>query len=81
MMDPLFREIFRHHEKIELEIEEVPGGVRVAETSEDAEVVLLIRQHALRAVSEFVEGGMRRAMQPTPLPDEYQASDGIVNDG
>lgn len=81
MMDPLFREIFRHREKVELEIEEVPGGVRVAETSEDPEVVLLIRQHALRAVSEFVEGGMRRAMQPTPLPDEYQASDGIVNDG
>ena len=73
-MDPVFRELFRHHEKVRIEIEEVPGGVRVLETSEDPQVTLLIRQHARRAVSEFVERGMRRAMQPTPLPDGYAAS-------
>lgn len=72
MMDPLFREIFRHYEKIRLQIENVPGGVRATETSADPEVVLLIRQHAKRAVSEFVSGGMQRAMQPTPLPEGYQ---------
>lgn len=71
-MDPAFREIFDHHEQIKLEIEEVPGGVRVQETSEDPQVQLLIRQHAYRAVSEFVESGMQRAMQPTPLPEGYR---------
>jgi len=33
---------------------------------------LLIRQHAKRAVSEFVQGGMNRAMQGTPLPEGYK---------
>jgi quercetin dioxygenase-like cupin family protein len=40
----------------------------VVETSDDPEVVALIRQHAHRAVSEFVERGMDRAHEPTPLP-------------
>ncbi len=71
-MDPVFREIFEHHEAIEIEIEEVPGGVRVTETSDDPQVVLLIRQHAERAVSEFVADGMERAMQRTPLPTGYR---------
>jgi len=71
-MDPLFREIFRHHEKIHLVIEDVPGGVRATETSDDPQVTLLISQHAKRAVSEFVQGGMNRAMQGTPLPEGYK---------
>jgi hypothetical protein len=71
MMDPLFREIFRHHERIKLEVVEVPGGAQVTETSGDPQVMLLIQQHARRAVSEFVAGGMQRAMRPTPLPDGY----------
>ncbi len=71
-MDPVFREIFEHHEAIEMEIEEVPGGVRVTETSDDPQVVLLIRQHAAWAVSEFVADGMERAMEPTPLPPGYR---------
>ena len=71
-MDPLFREIFEHHRKIEMEIEDISGGVRVRETSRHPQVVLLIRQHARRAVSEFVRGGMRRAMQKTPLPRDYR---------
>jgi uncharacterized protein YdcH (DUF465 family) len=70
-MDPVFREIFEHHTKIDMEIEEIRGGVRVMETSEDAQVVLLIRRHARGAVSEFVADGMQRAMQPTPLPPGY----------
>lgn len=73
MMDPVFREIFEHHDKIHIRIEEIPGGVRVTETSQDPQVVSLIRQHAHQAVSEFVEGGMRRAMRPTPLPEGYKA--------
>lgn len=71
MMDPVFREIFENHGKLRMEIEEIPGGVRVRETSDDPQVVLLIRQHAHRAVSEFVDEGMSRAMRPTPLPEGY----------
>jgi hypothetical protein len=70
-MDPLFREIFEHHEAIEMQVENVPGGVRVTETSADPRVALLIHQHARRAVSEFVAEGMPRAMRPTPLPPGY----------
>ena len=71
-MDPVFREIFEHHRKIRMEVEATSGGVRVVETSEDPQVVLLIRQHARRAVSEFVADGMQRAMRPTPLPSGYR---------
>lgn len=71
MMDPVFREIFRHHDAIDMQIEEVPGGVIVTETSSDPDVVALIRQHAHEAVSEFVDEGMSRAMRPTPLPEGY----------
>lgn len=71
-MDPLFREIFANHQHIHMNIEDVPGGVRVTETADDQRVVPLVRQHARRAVSEFVAGGMRRAMQPTPLPPGYE---------
>ena len=71
-MDPVFREIFKHHTQIRMEIDDIPGGVRVTETSDDPQVVLLIRQHAERAVSEFVADGMQRAMRPTPLPAGYR---------
>ena len=66
--DPLFAAIFEHSGAIEMEIEDTPRGVRVVETSDDPEVVALIQQHAHRAVSEFVERGMDRAHESTPLP-------------
>lgn len=75
-MDPLFRELFKNHQHIHIAIENVEGGVRVAETSDTPRVTPLIRQHAWRAVSEFVAEGMPRAMRPTPLPPGYVASDG-----
>jgi quercetin dioxygenase-like cupin family protein len=67
--DPLFAEIFEHADAITMTVEDTPRGVRVVETSDDAYVVTLVRQHAHRAVSEFVERGMDRAHEPTPLPD------------
>lgn len=70
--DPLFAELHKQYDKINFEIEDVPGGVRVVETSEDPQVVLLIRQHAHRGVSEFVERGFDRAREPSPLPEGYQ---------
>jgi hypothetical protein len=74
VMDPVFREIFEHHSEVNIDVERIPGGVLVVETSTDPQVELLIRQHAHRAVSEFVAHGMTRAMRPTPLPSGYQAS-------
>jgi len=70
--DPLFREIFKHHADITISVEQIPGGVQVTETSANPQVQLLIRQHARAAVSQFVQSGMSRAMQPTPLPDGYR---------
>jgi hypothetical protein len=55
--DPLFVEIFRSADKVDMNVDEVQGGVRVTETSEDPQVVLLIRQHAREAVSQFVARG------------------------
>ena len=54
-----------------MEPESIEEGVLVVETSPDPQVELLIRQHAHRAVSEFVAEGMSRAMRPTPLPPGY----------
>lgn len=71
--DPLFAEIFQHHAAITIAATDLPDGVQVTETSADPQVQLLIRQHARRAVSEFVASGMARAMQPTPLPDGYHS--------
>jgi hypothetical protein len=45
------------------------------ETADTPNVVPLVRQHARRAVSEFVAQGMPRMMQPTPLPPGYVPSD------
>jgi hypothetical protein len=74
MFDPLFVEIFAHHEKIKMEVEEVAGGVKVKETSTDPQVVLLIKQHAKAAVSEFVDKGEERMHQATPLPEGYKTA-------
>lgn len=71
LWDPLFAEIFARADAIEMTVEDTPRGVHVVETSDDPAVVALIRQHARRAVSEFVERGMDRAHEPTPLPDGY----------
>ena len=72
-MDPVFREIFEHHAAVEMEVKPLPEGVLVVETSGDPQVELLIRQHAHRAVSEFVREGMVRARRPTPLPRGYRS--------
>lgn len=74
LMDPVFRELFKHRDKASLAYEDIPGGIRVTHTSDDPQVVLLIRQHARGFVSEAAEQGMRRAMHPTPLPEGYGAA-------
>ena len=71
--DPLFVELFRRHDDIRMEILDVPGGVRVRETSDDPQVALLIREHA-RAVNGFVSDGCERAHRATPLPEGYASA-------
>ena len=72
LWDPTYAELYQQREKIRLSIEEVPGGVKVTHTSDDPQVMLLIRQHARKGVSEFVADGWNRVHQPTPLPAEYR---------
>lgn len=56
MWDPMFREIFDNADKIRLEFENIPKGVRVRETSADPYVARLIQAHA-KVVSGFVARG------------------------
>lgn len=74
-MDPVFREIFEHHAKIRMDVEDIPGGARVTETSDDPQIVQLIRQHAQRAVSEPTACSARcslRRCRPV-IPDRRSA--------
>jgi len=68
--DPLFVEIFEHSEAIQIEIEEIEDGVRVTETSDDEEVVKLIRAHA-RKIDQFLARGREACREETPLPSDY----------
>lgn len=68
--DPLFAEIFEHGEAIQIEIEEIDDGVRVTETSNDEDVVKLIRAHA-RKIDQFVARGQDACREETPLPTDY----------
>lgn len=68
MRDPLFAEIFRHADQIEMSVESTANGVMVRETSRDAYVAALIREHAA-VVDRFVARGhaeVRRDHSPPP---------------
>ena len=67
MRDPLFAELFRHTDKIEMVVEKTEKGVRVTETSDDEHVVTLIKAHA-KVVSAFVAQGFDEAMKNHPVP-------------
>lgn len=71
--DPAFVEIFAQAGKVRLEIESLPDGVRVRETSEDPNVTLLIRAHGA-VVSAFVARGAKAAATESPLPEAYRRS-------
>jgi hypothetical protein len=81
MWDPLFAELFKHHEQIHTQIEEIAGGVKVTQTSDDPKVTALIRQHAKRGVSEFAREGWDRVHQPTPLPEAAPAGKDLDSAG
>lgn len=65
--DPLFAELFKHAEKIKMQITNTERGVRVVETSSDGYVVKLIQAHA-QGVSEFVVEGMSSMHKSHDLP-------------
>ena len=65
--DPLFAETFKHGKKMKMTIENTRTGVKVVETSSEAEVVKVIQAHA-DVVSKFVEKGFAEARQEHPVP-------------
>lgn len=71
--DPLFAELFRHADKIEMQVEQTANGVRVTETSDDAYVAQLIREHA-KVVSGFVDRGFAEARITHMVPGRKNAS-------
>lgn len=66
--DPLFREIFRRADEIDMTYERTAKGVSVVETSTDPCVVELIKAHA-EVVSAFVANGHAEAMKDHRVPE------------
>ncbi len=66
--DPLFAALFKHADKIKMEMTTTAKGIRVVETSDDLYVIKLIQSHA-EGVSEFVKEGMSSMHKEHPLPD------------
>ena len=60
--DPLFAALFEHADKIKFRTENTAKGITVTETSDDPEVVGLIRRHA-EVVSKFIANGMPEMMR------------------
>ena len=56
-----------------MEIQDIEGGVEVVETSENPEVVKLIRAHAAK-VDEFVARGIEAYREETAIPEDYTAT-------
>ena len=67
MRDPLFAEIFRNTDKIEMKFEETEKGVKAIETSKDPYVAKLIQEHA-KVVSLFVKNGFEEAHKNHAVP-------------
>lgn len=66
--DPLFAELFKHADKIKMELTNTAKGIKVIEISDDPYVVKLIQAHAA-GVSEFVKEGMSVMHKEHPLPE------------
>jgi hypothetical protein len=67
MRDPLFAEVFRHADAIDLKYEKTDKGMRVVETSEDPYVAKLIQAHG-GVVSLFVKNGLEEARKNHEVP-------------
>lgn len=67
LRDPLFREVFRHADKISIEITDTDKGVRVVEASDDPYVASLIQAHA-EVVSLFIKHGHEEVRKNHAVP-------------
>lgn len=65
--DPLFAEIFRHADKIRMEVESIEGGARVKETSADPYVTKLLQAHA-EVVTQFLKNGHEEVRKNHAVP-------------
>lgn len=67
--DPVFRELFKRHHLIRIDVLLTEKGVKIVETSDDPETVRLMRSHAA-GVSDFVKEGFAIMDRETPYIDE-----------
>ncbi len=77
MRDPLFAEIFRNTEKIEMKWEDTDKGVKATETSKDPYVAKLIQEHA-KVVSLFVKHGFDEAHKNHAIPGKPLAESALA---
>jgi hypothetical protein len=85
MRDPLFAEIFRNTDKIEMKFEDTEKGIKATETSKDPYVAKLIQEHA-KVVSLFVKNGFDEAHKNHAVPGKALATNastagGVCKDG
>lgn len=66
--DPLFQEVFKNADKIVMQYERTPKGVKVVETSTDPYVAKLIQAHA-EVVTAFIANGRAEAMKNHAVPE------------
>lgn len=69
--DPMFAELSRVADKVIMEFRDIENGIETIATSDDPEVVKLIRAHAAK-VTEFVKRGHEALMEGAPLPEDYK---------
>jgi hypothetical protein len=66
--DPLFQEVFKNADKIVMQYERTPKGVKVVETSTDPYVAKLLQAHA-EVVTAFIANGRAEAMKNHAVPE------------
>lgn len=71
LQDPLFREVFRHADKIQMKVADIETGVHVTETSDDPYVASLIRAHA-NVVSKLIENGHDEIRKDHAVPQRAE---------
>ena len=67
MRDPLFRELFRNADKVEMKTKNTKKGIYVVATSRDPYAVQLLQEHA-KVVSLFIKNGYSEARKNHEVP-------------
>lgn len=63
--DPVFRDLFKNHAEVTLNVTPTPKGVKIVESCAEPDTILLMRSHAI-GVSAFVRDGHTSGSEPTP---------------